>query len=74
MEPEVFHGSVAAIGMGLVVLGAGLGIGKVGASAVEAIARQPEAEKMIKTTMILAAVLIEGVAVISLGLCFLTLK
>ena len=74
MEPEVLHGSVAAIGMGLVVLGAGLGIGKVGASAVEAIARQPEAEKMIKTTMILAAVLIEGVAVISLGLCFLTLK
>jgi F-type H+-transporting ATPase subunit c len=74
MEPQVFHGSVAAIGMGLVVLGAGLGIGKVGASAVEAIARQPEAEKMIKTTMILAAVLIEGVAVISLGLCFLTLK
>ncbi len=74
MEPLVFHGSAASIGLGLIVLGAGLGIGKVGASAVEAIARQPEAEKLIKTSMILAAVLIEGVAVISLGLCFLALK
>ncbi|MCB9757821.1 MAG: ATP synthase F0 subunit C [Candidatus Omnitrophica bacterium] len=74
METLAFHGSAASIGLGLIVLGAGLGIGKVGASAVEAIARQPEAEKLIKTSMILAAVLIEGVAVISLGLCFLALK
>ena len=55
-------GSVAAIGVGLVVLGAGLGIGKIGASAVEGIARQPEAASKIQTAMIIAAALIEGVA------------
>lgn len=74
MESLGLHGSAASIGLGLIVLGAGIGIGKVGASAVEAIARQPEAEKFIKTNMILAAVLIEGVAVIALGLCFLAIK
>ena len=55
-------GSVAAIGVGLTVLGAGLGIGKIGASAVEGIARQPEAAAKIQTAMIIAAALIEGVA------------
>ena len=55
-------GSVAAIGVGLVVLGAGLGIGKIGGSAVEGIARQPEAASKIQTAMIIAAALIEGVA------------
>ena len=55
-------GTVSAIGVGLVVLGAGLGIGKIGASAVEGIARQPEATAKIQTAMIIAAALIEGVA------------
>lgn len=55
-------GSLAAIGVGLVVLGAGLGIGKIGGSAVEGIARQPEAASKIQTAMIIAAALIEGVA------------
>ena len=55
-------GSIAAIGAGLAVLGAGLGIGKVGGSAMDAIARQPEASGKITTTMIIAAALIEGVA------------
>lgn len=55
-------GSVAAIGVGLVVLGAGLGIGRIGGSAVEGIARQPEAASKIQTAMIIAAALIEGVA------------
>lgn len=54
------------IGMGLVVLGAGLGIGRIGGSAVEAIARQPEAGGRIGTNMIIAAALVEGVAVIAL--------
>jgi F-type H+-transporting ATPase subunit c len=44
------------------VLGAGLGIGKVGGSAMDAIARQPEASGKIQTAMIIAAALIEGVA------------
>ena len=74
MEPVSMHGSLAAIGLGLIVIGAGIGIGKIGASAMEGIARQPEAEKLIKTNMILAAVLVEVVAVIALGLCFLALK
>lgn len=56
------YGSIAAIGAGLAVLGAGLGIGKVGGSAMDAIARQPEASGKIQTAMIIAAALIEGVA------------
>ena len=55
-------GSIAAIGAGLAVLGAGLGIGRIGGSAVEGIARNPEASGKITTTMIIAAALIEGVA------------
>lgn len=55
-------GSIAAIGAGLAVLGAGLGIGRIGGSAVEGIARNPEAASKIQTAMIIAAALIEGVA------------
>ncbi len=55
-------GSIAAIGAGIAVLGAGLGIGKIGGSAMDAIARQPEASGKIQTAMIIAAALIEGVA------------
>ena len=55
-------GSVAAIGAGLAVLGAGMGIGRIGGSAVEGIARNPEASGKIQTAMIIAAALIEGVA------------
>jgi len=53
---------MGAIGAGLAVLGAGLGIGKIGGSAMDAIARQPEATNKIQTAMIIAAALIEGVA------------
>ena len=53
---------LGAIGAGLAVLGAGLGIGKIGGSAMDAIARQPEATNKIQTAMIIAAALIEGVA------------
>ena len=55
-------GSIAAIGAGLAVLGVGLGIGKIGGSAMEGIARQPEAASKIQTAMIIAAALVEGVA------------
>lgn len=50
----------AAIGAGLAIIGAGRGIGQIGGSAVEAIARQPEAGGRIFTTMIISAALIEG--------------
>jgi len=56
------YGSIAAIGASLAVLGAGIGIGRIGGSAVEGIARNPEASGKITTTMIIAAALIEGVA------------
>jgi F-type H+-transporting ATPase subunit c len=49
-----------ALGAGLAILGGGLGIGRIGGSAVEAIARQPEAAGQISTAMIITAALIEG--------------
>jgi F-type H+-transporting ATPase subunit c len=61
----------AGIGAGLAAIGAGLGIGLVGGSAMESIARQPEALSDIRTNMILAAALIEGVALIGEVVCFL---
>ena len=53
---------LAGIGAGLAVIGAGLGIGKIGGSAMDAMARQPEVAGKIQTAMIIAAALIEGVA------------
>jgi F-type H+-transporting ATPase subunit c len=50
----------AGLAAGLAVLGGGLGIGRIGGSAVEAIARQPEASGTIGTNMIIAAALVEG--------------
>jgi len=49
------------VGAGLVVIGVGLGIGKIGGSAMEAIARQPEAYGKIQTAMLIAAALVEGI-------------
>ena len=53
---------MGAIGAGLAVIGAGIGIGKIGGSAMDAIARQPEATNKIQTNMIIAAALVEGAA------------
>ncbi|MDI9552347.1 MAG: ATP synthase F0 subunit C [Bacteroidota bacterium] len=55
-------GTLAAIGAGLAVIGASVGIGRIGESAMQAIARQPEAATKIQTAMIISAALIEGVA------------
>lgn len=49
------------VGAGLVVIGVGIGIGKIGAAAMEGIARQPEATSKIQTAMLIAAALIEGI-------------
>ena len=54
-----------AIGAGLAAIGAGLGVGFIGKGAVESIARQPEAVNDIRGTMILAAALVEGVALLA---------
>lgn len=64
-------GSIVAIGMGLAVIGAGLGIGWIGAKAMESIARQPEAVGDIRSNMILMAAFIEGAALIAILLAFL---
>ena len=61
----------AGIGAGLVALGAGLGIGRIGGSAMESIARQPEAGGKIQTAMIIASALIEGVALFGVVVCLL---
>lgn len=63
--------SVSAIGAGLAVIGAGLGIGKIGGAAMEGIARQPEAASKIQTAMIISAALIEGVALFGVVVSFL---
>ncbi|HET8886718.1 MAG TPA: ATP synthase F0 subunit C [Salinimicrobium sp.] len=59
---ELLYVGLAALGAGLAVLGAGVGVGKIGGSAMDAIARQPEASGKIQTAMIIAAALVEGVA------------
>ncbi len=63
----------AGIGAGLAAIGAGIGIGRIGGSAVEAIARQPEAAGDIRSNMIVSAALIEGVAFFAIVICFLIL-
>jgi F-type H+-transporting ATPase subunit c len=50
------------VGAGLIVIGAALGIGRIGGSAMDAIARQPEASGKIQTAMLIAAALIEGIS------------
>ncbi len=61
----------AAIGAGLAVIGAGLGIGRIGGSAMEAIGRQPEASGDIRTNMIIVAALVEGAALLAIVVCLL---
>lgn len=63
----------AGIGAGIAAIGAGIGIGKIGGSAMEAIARQPEAVGDIRSNMIVAAALIEGVAFFAIVVCLLIL-
>ena len=63
----------AAIGAGLAAIGAGIGIGRIGGSAMEAIARQPEAIGDIRSNMIVAAALIEGVAFFAVIICALVI-
>jgi F-type H+-transporting ATPase subunit c len=64
-SPETFHVGLihlaAGIAAGLAVIGGGMGIGRLAAAALEASGRQPEAQGDIRTTMIIAAALIEGV-------------
>ena len=61
----------AGLGAGLAIIGAALGIGRLAAAALEGSARQPEAAGDIRTTMIIAAALIEGATFFGLIVCIL---
>ena len=74
MDVAQLHGSMAAIGAGLVTVGAGIGIGLIGGHALSGMARQPEAANMLRTNMLIAAALVEGVAFFAALICFLALK
>ena len=63
----------AAIGGGLAVIGAGLGIGKIGGQAMDAMARQPEKINDLRSNMIVAAALIEGVAFFAIIIALLAI-
>ena len=63
----------AGIGAGITALGAGVGIGRIGGSALEAIARQPEATGDIRANMIVAAALVEGAVFFAIVLCLLVI-
>jgi len=62
---------MAAVGAGLALIGGGLGIGRIGGSAVEAMARQPEMAGQIQTAMIIAAALVEGATFFALIVCLI---
>jgi len=75
-KPRAFNPTAAfgvAIGLGLIIIGAGKGIGSIGSHAVDSIARQPEAGGRIFTTMIISAALIEGVTLFAIVVAFLAL-
>lgn len=65
------NAGLAGIGAGLAAVGAGVGIGRIGASALESMARQPEATGDIRANMIVAAALVEGVALFAVIVCLL---
>jgi F-type H+-transporting ATPase subunit c len=67
-----FIAAGAAFGAGLVMVGAGIGIGKIGSCAVESMARQPEVANNIQMAMIITAAMIEGATFFALAVCWLS--
>jgi F-type H+-transporting ATPase subunit c len=61
----------AAIGAGLVAVGAGLGLGKIGSAAMDSMARQPESISKMQVAMIIIGALVEGVSLFAVVVCFL---
>ena len=70
MAAEMGQG-LAGIGAGIAAIGAGIGVGKIGGSALEGMARQPEAAGDMRSNMIVAAALVEGVALFAVIVCLL---
>ena len=73
LAAEALVGLGASIGAGIAAIAAGIGLGKIGSSAMEAIARQPEAAGDIRSNMIVIAALVEGVALFAVIVCVLAL-
>ena len=73
LAAEALVGLGASIGAAIAAIAAGIGIGKIGSSAMEAIARQPEAVGDIRSNMIVIAALVEGVALFAVIVCVLAL-
>jgi len=67
-------GSLGTLGVGLVAIGTGIGIGLIGSSALTAMSRQPEMAQKIQVTMLIAAALVEGVALFCAVLCLIGTK
>ncbi|MFM9421871.1 MAG: ATP synthase F0 subunit C [Bacteroidota bacterium] len=70
MEAGMSQG-LAGIGAGVAAIGAGIGVGRIGGSALEGMARQPEASGDLRSSMIVAAALVEGVALFAVIVCLL---
>lgn len=70
---EALAAAGASVGAGIAAVAAGIGIGKIGSSAMEAIARQPESTGDIRSNMIVIAALVEGVALFAVIICALAL-
>ncbi|MFA9220476.1 MAG: ATP synthase F0 subunit C [Sediminibacterium sp.] len=70
MTAEVGQG-LAGIGAGIAAIGAGIGVGRIGGSALEGMARQPETSGDLRSNMIVAAALVEGVALFAIIVCLL---
>jgi F-type H+-transporting ATPase subunit c len=68
---ESMNAGLAGIGAGASAIGAGIGIGRIGGSALEAMARQPESTGELRANMIVAAALVEGVALFAVIICLL---
>jgi len=71
LEAVSFVPGLASVGAAIAIIGAGLGIGKIGQSAMEAMARQPEAAGKIQSGMIIAGALVEGATFFALIVCLL---
>lgn len=65
---------LAGLGAGVAAIGAGLGIGRIGGSAMDSIARQPEATGDIRANMIVAAALVEGASLFAIIVCLLVVQ
>jgi F-type H+-transporting ATPase subunit c len=71
MDPKAIAYLAAGFGAGIVILGAAFGIGKLAAAAMDASGRQPEVAAQVRTSMLIAAALIEGATFFALAICII---